>query len=89
MKTVSAYKARTNFGELLNEVYYRGEEITVEKMGKPVVKIIPLKKEERVSKNPFLAAAGSWKEVKAEKLIKEIYRRRKDDSRKRKFLVIS
>lgn len=40
MTTVSAYRARTNFGEILNLVYYRGDEVVVERKGKPVVKII-------------------------------------------------
>lgn len=39
LKTVSAYEARTNFGELLNLAYYSNYEIVVEKMGKPMVKI--------------------------------------------------
>lgn len=39
-KIISAYEARTNFGELLNQVYYQGEEILVTKTGKPMVKII-------------------------------------------------
>lgn len=38
MRSVSAYKARVNFGELLNEVYYRDEEIIIERKGKPMVK---------------------------------------------------
>ena len=38
-KTVTAYEARTNLGELLNEVYYKGDEIIIKKSGKPVAKI--------------------------------------------------
>ncbi|KKR33051.1 MAG: Prevent-host-death family protein [Candidatus Gottesmanbacteria bacterium GW2011_GWA2_41_12] len=39
-KTISAYDARTNFGEILNEVYYKNEEVIVTKTGKPMVKIV-------------------------------------------------
>jgi prevent-host-death family protein len=40
MRTISAYQARTNFGELLNLVYYQGDEVVVERKGKPLVKIV-------------------------------------------------
>lgn len=86
MKTVSAYNARTNFGELLNEIYYRGEEIVVEKMGKPVAVMIPFKGAKTVS-DSFIEAAGSWEDINAEKLIDKIYKDRKDASGKRKFLA--
>lgn len=88
MKTVSAYKARTNFGELLNEIYYRGEEVIVEKMGKPVAVMIPFRGIKTVS-DSFTAAAGSWGDIKVEKLIDKIYKDRKDSSGKRKFLASS
>lgn len=39
-KIISAYEARTNFGELLNQVYYQGEEVVVTKSGKNMVRII-------------------------------------------------
>ncbi|OGG09805.1 hypothetical protein A2781_05090 [Candidatus Gottesmanbacteria bacterium RIFCSPHIGHO2_01_FULL_42_27] len=58
-KTVSAYEARTKFGEILNLVYYQNIEIIVEKMGKPLVKIVkvsPLSFEEKIAKY-----AGIWK----------------------------
>ncbi|WKZ25298.1 MAG: hypothetical protein QY322_02810 [bacterium] len=40
LKTISAYEARKNFGELMNLAYYNDYEIIVEKMGKPMIKII-------------------------------------------------
>lgn len=49
LKTISAYKARRNLGEILNEVYYSGNIYVVERAGKPmvkVVKILPEKKKE-------------------------------------------
>lgn len=72
-KTVSAYEARTKFGEILNLVYYKNMEIIVEKMGKPIVKIVkvsPLTLEEKLAKY-----AGTWtdEEAKAiEKAAKEL-----------------
>lgn len=89
MKTVSAYKARTSFGELLNEIYYCGEEVVVEKMGKPMAVMIPFKGIKKTVSDSFMAAAGSWGKVNAEKLIDKIYKGRKDSSDKRKFLASS
>ena len=49
VKTVSAYEARTNLGELINLAYYQGVEIIIEKMGKPMVKLTKVdKKEEKI-----------------------------------------
>ena len=39
-KTVNVYKLRTNLGEYLNEVYYQGNEVIVERRGRPMVKIV-------------------------------------------------
>lgn len=50
MKTVSAFTARTNFGEILNQVYYSGEEIVVERKGKPLVKISRIDKKDSANK---------------------------------------
>lgn len=62
-KTVTAYEARTNLGELLNEVYYKGDEIIIKKSGKPVAKIsrvdesLPRKLK---SKRDLFSLAGIW-----------------------------
>jgi len=40
MRTVTAFRARTRFGELLERVS-RGEEIIIIKYGKPVARIVP------------------------------------------------
>lgn len=40
--TLSATEARNNFFELLNLAIYKGEEFTIEKDGKPAVKITPV-----------------------------------------------
>lgn len=42
--TLSATEARNNFFELLNLAIYKGKEFTVEKDGKPAVKIVPMEK---------------------------------------------
>lgn len=40
IKKISAYKARTNLGEVLNEVYYGNKEYIVERAGKPMVRFV-------------------------------------------------
>ena len=84
-KTISAYKARVNFGELLNEVYYRGDEFIVERMGKPLVKIVPIKSFPGKN-NSIFKLAGIWKDVDVSKLKKEIKTIRGRSSRKIKSL---
>ena len=41
-KTISALKARKNLGELLEEVYYRGDQYIIERAGKPMAAVVPL-----------------------------------------------
>lgn len=41
-RSISAMEARKRFGELLEEVYYRGDEVIVERAGKPMAAIVPV-----------------------------------------------
>ena len=41
LKSVAAYKARMNFGELLNEVFYRGATVVITRRGKTVAVVSP------------------------------------------------
>ena len=41
-KKINAMKARQNFGQLLEEVYYRGEQFVIERAGKPMAAVVPL-----------------------------------------------
>jgi len=42
IKTTNALAARKNFGQLLEEAYYRGDEIIIERAGKPMAVIISI-----------------------------------------------
>ena len=42
IKTITAMKARKNLGELLEEVYYKGDQYIIERAGKPMAAIVPL-----------------------------------------------
>jgi prevent-host-death family protein len=80
LKTVSAYEARTNLGELLNLVYYKGIEVVVEKMGKPVVKITRIKKEkDKIPKEELIKRyAGILTDKEAKEIRKNIKKFRKN-----------
>jgi prevent-host-death family protein len=42
VKKVTALKVRKNVGQLLEEVYYRGDQYVIERSGKPMAAIVPL-----------------------------------------------
>ena len=42
IKTINALAARKRFGQLLEEAYYRGDEIIIERAGKPMAVIISI-----------------------------------------------
>lgn len=41
-KTLNALKARQNLGEILEEVYYKGDQYIIERAGKPMAAVVPL-----------------------------------------------
>lgn len=87
MKTISAYDARVRFGELLNEVYYKGEEVIVERKGKPMVKISKIEKPKTATDfKAFRAAAGSWEDIDTDTFLANTYKSRRRSSRPRVML---
>ena len=40
-RTLSAVEARKHLGEILEGVYYRGDEVVIERAGKPMAAVIP------------------------------------------------
>jgi len=47
-KTISAMDARHNFGQVMNEVFLRGDEYIIERAGKPLVVMISVDKYEQL-----------------------------------------
>jgi len=41
-KTLGSATVRRKFGELLEEVYYRGDKIVVERRGRPMAALVPI-----------------------------------------------
>jgi prevent-host-death family protein len=42
VKKITAVKARKNLGQLLEEVYYRGDQYVIERAGKPMAAVVPV-----------------------------------------------
>ena len=42
VKKVNALKARQNLGQLLEEVYYKGDQFIVERAGRPMAAVVPV-----------------------------------------------
>jgi prevent-host-death family protein len=42
VKKVNVLKARQNLGQLLEEVYYRGDQYIIERAGKPMAAMVPI-----------------------------------------------
>ena len=42
IKKITAMKARQNLGEVLEEVYYKGDQYVIERAGKPMAAIVPV-----------------------------------------------
>ena len=46
-KTVNAVRARGNLGQILEEVYYRGDQYIIERSGKPMAAVVPVEQFEQ------------------------------------------
>jgi prevent-host-death family protein len=41
-KTINAVRARGQLGQILEEVYYRGDQYIIERAGKPMAAVVPI-----------------------------------------------
>jgi len=46
-KTVNAVRARGNLGQILEEVYYRGDQYIIERSGKAMAAVVPVEQFEQ------------------------------------------
>lgn len=42
LKKINALKARQNLGQLLEEVYYKGDRYVIERAGRPMAAVVPI-----------------------------------------------
>lgn len=47
-RTVSALKVRQNLGQLINEIYYRGDEFIIKRAGKPMAALVTIEDYEKL-----------------------------------------
>ena len=50
-RRLSAVEARKKLGEVLDGVYYRGDEVVIERAGKPLAVVVPVKLYEQHARN--------------------------------------
>jgi prevent-host-death family protein len=68
VKRVNALKARKNLGQVLEEVYYRGDQYVIERAGRPMAALVPVwqLEDRRVRRDRlFGAMARLWKKNKS------------------------
>ena len=58
VKKINALKARQNFGQMLEEVYYKGDQFIIERAGKPMAAVVPLWQLEELQKHFGSAKTG-------------------------------
>ncbi|NKB72265.1 MAG: type II toxin-antitoxin system prevent-host-death family antitoxin [Candidatus Latescibacteria bacterium] len=51
-RVIDVTTARRQFGTLLDEVYYKGDIITIERKGKPLAQIVPFREDASKSDDP-------------------------------------
>jgi prevent-host-death family protein len=77
-RKLSAVEARKRLGEILEGVYYRGDEVVIERAGKPMAVVIPADLYESIEKSRdrfFDLVEKNWalnKDVPFEEIEKEI-----------------
>ena len=42
VRTINALKVRKNLGQLLEEVYYKGDQYVIERAGRPMAAVVPV-----------------------------------------------
>ena len=79
-KSVSAVEARQKFGEMLNRVALRHEEIIIERAGKKIARLSPIDNEKSRTQGrlDFRKAAGLGKEIWKNIDVDDYLRRERD-----------
>jgi prevent-host-death family protein len=71
-RTISAVEARKRLGEVLESVYYRGDEVIIERAGKPMAVVIPSRRYEAFEREKQRA------KDRLIEMIEEVHARNKD-----------
>ena len=77
-RRISAVEARKRLGEILESVYYRGDEVVIERAGKPMAVVIPAQRYEvmeRSRERLFELIEKNWernKDIPYEEIEREV-----------------
>jgi prevent-host-death family protein len=77
-RKISAVEARKKLGEILESVYYRGDEVVIERAGKPMAVVIPAERYqamERSRERLFELIEKSWErnnDAPSEEILREV-----------------
>ena len=77
-RRISAVEARKRLGEILESVYYRGDEVVIERAGKPMAVVIPAERYEAMERDRerlFELIEKNWernKDVPYEEIEREV-----------------
>jgi prevent-host-death family protein len=77
-RTLSAVEARKRLGEILEGVYYRGDEVVIERAGKPMAVVLPMNRYEMLERDRerfFELLEKNWeknKDVPLEQIEKDV-----------------
>jgi prevent-host-death family protein len=63
-KAINAVKARENFGQMIDEVYYKGDLFIIERAGRPMAAVVPLSQLEALQKHHTPAVKSSKRKSK-------------------------
>jgi antitoxin (DNA-binding transcriptional repressor) of toxin-antitoxin stability system len=55
IKKINAMQARQNFGSMIDQVFYRGDQFVIERDGRPMAAVIPLSLLEELRNHPGAA----------------------------------
>ena len=93
-RRISAVEARKRLGEILESVYYRGDEVVIERAGKPMAVVIPAERYEAMERSRerlFELIENNWErnkdvpfdevEREVQEAIKEMRGQRRDEVR--------
>jgi antitoxin (DNA-binding transcriptional repressor) of toxin-antitoxin stability system len=64
VRTINAGRARVNLGQMLDEVFYKGEQFIIERDGRPMAAVIPLSRLEALEQHHALAPKLNKKKSK-------------------------
>ncbi len=92
-RRISAVEARKRLGEILESVYYRGDEVVIERAGKPMAVVIPAERYEAMERSRerlFELIEKNWeqnKDVPYEEIEREVQQAIEDLRGKRREKV--